>query len=465
MSITGSEFLEQIFRAKSEQVSPMDFVKSKQELALNRISSLGFPEQKQEEWKYYDFAPVLAADYKFQTQELPKLSDKEIKEYKKMISHYVFPETLNNFLVTLNGAYCPELSSFEECAGLEILDFNKACQLDSHAKLKEKVLASFAKGISEEDNVFKAINTVMMQNGFLLYFNEKYQNKESLQILHISNQNTFNQIRSLIYCDKNSQAKVLVNDIGSEDTKYFSNTVVEIFLEANSKLKLDKIQNESQKSLRMYDLNAELKRDAKFDFNVFSFGAASSRDDIKVQIKEKGAEANIAGLYVLNDDRKSHYRVVVDHEAGNSESSQLFKGLLYDSSRAEFNGLINIEKDAQQVNAEQLNQNLLLSETARVDSRPQLNILADDVKASHGSTTGQINEEEIFYLQSRGIEREEAIILLTYSYCRQLISRIEPDSAKDYISKLAVKNLSAGLKAKLDSGSVVRQCLVEELGK
>ena len=237
----------------------------------------------------------------------------------------------------------------------------------------------------------------------------------------------------------------MIDYVGLDDTKYFTNAVIEIILEENAKLKSDKTQNESKSAIQMYNLRAKLERSSKFELNLFSFGAQSSRNDIRVDINGEGADAIVNGLYVTGEKRKSHNLIVINHNVPNCTSNQLFKGLLYDEARAEFNGTVNVKEEAQQTYAEQLNRNLLLSDKATIDTRPQLNIFADDVKCSHGATIGQLEEDELFYLESRGIAKDEATTLLTYSFCEELIQKVKLESARKLLSRLAVRNLNKGI--------------------
>ncbi len=454
------EFMEDVFRAASDYRSQVAVVAKRQESAAKLLSQSQFPTNKDEDWKYYDFSDIVKNDPDGSFLRSPPRVQNDSDNFdaiKQTIATHVFPETVNHLLVTLNGKFSPELSTLKSIKGLYILDFNDPKQINSAA---EKILSRyFASNIEKESNVFKIINTCLMQNGFLLYVEDGVTVETPLQILHISNQNSFNQMRSMIYLGKNSQLKICVADAGLEGKAYLSNTVVEVQLNAGARLKLDKIQDESKQATRLYDLSVEQQRDSYFEFNGFSFGAKSSRDDIAVRLIDKGAETSISGLYVINGERKSHHKVVVEHLSGHTKSEQLFKGLLDDSSEAEFNGLIDIGLDCPQVSAAQLNRNLLLSNAAHIDSRPQLNILSDDVKANHGSSTGQLDEDQLFYLQSRGLSLDEAKIVITYSFCREIINKVELESARDYISKLAVKNLSTSLKADLDNKSVIKQCL------
>ncbi len=453
------DYVESLIFAAPKFESKISFIAKKQAAAIQVAKKLGFPHKSLEDWRYYDFNPILKSNFE-NYDHSHELSDEEIKSYKELISHHVYPETTGSLLVTINGAYSDELSNLESFDNekLQIFDFNKAEELEKNPKAKAIVEKHFAENIDKETNFFKAINTAFLQKGFLLKVTDNYTSDNPLQILHISSKNTFNQMRSLIYAGKNSSLNTIVNYIGLEDAKYFTNASIEVILDENSRFKLDKIQNESQNAIQMYNLNASLERDSHFEFNSYTFGAATARDDVRVEVNGKGAHASVNGLYVLTNERRSHNHIVMNHNVEHTTSEQVFKGLLYDKGRGEFNGIVVVKEDAQQVNAEQLNRNLLLSEEAHVDSRPQMDIYADDVKCAHGSTIGQLQEDELFYLQSRGLSKEEATTTLTYSFCEELIHNISLESARDVLTKLALRNLNKGLISMTNS-SAKKQCL------
>lgn len=442
------DYVEALFRASSQLNSGVEFIKTKQAQAADKLSELGFPVKSNEDWKYYDFSPVLEETYKLNDGR-SSFSEEKLIRMRELVAKYAFPETTENLLVTVNGAFNAQLSSLKLGSELEILNFNDPEALAKSPEAKASVEAFFAKDLEEDTNFFKVANTALMTNGFLLKVHDNAVIEKTLQVLHISNEDTFNQTRSLIHMGKNSELKILVNYVGLDDAKYFTNAVIEAKLEANSKLKLDKIKNESKNAIQMYSLHAELERDSNFEFNAYSFKSKTSRDEVIVDINAENAHASVNGLYVVGSEKKSHHKVVVNHNAPHCTSQQLYKGLLYDKARAEFNGMINVAKAAQQTDAQQLNKNLLLSDEAHIDSRPQLDILADDVKCSHGSATGQLDEDELFYLQSRGMKAEDANIMLTYSFCDEIIKNIDLESARDYVSELAVRNLNESLRKEL----------------
>lgn len=449
------EFKEMLVRSASKALSSSEFIRNKQKLALDQIQDIGFPNKADEDWKYFDFSEILEASYNINNlKSAESSSGLSLTELNQLIDKYVFDETVENLLVTVNGAYQAELSNFKhKPPGIHILNLNDQEALEANPKTQEIIAKLFANRINKETKYFKAINTALMNNAFLLYVEDNCHCDKPLQILHISNQNNFNQIRSLISVGKNSSLNINVSYIGLEGSKYLTNAMIEIDLQAGARAKLTKIQNESKEASCFYNLDANLAKDSNFEFNSFSFGANSARDDINIDINESGAHTSVNGLYVLNQNRRSHHKVTVNHIAAHSTSEQIFKGLLQDRSRAEFNGLIEVYKDAQKTDAKQLNKNLLLSKEAHIDSRPQLNILADDVKCSHGSTIGSINANELFYLRSRGLSEADAKAILTYSFAQELIDKIDMASVRNYASNLAYSSLRS--EASKESNSTI----------
>ncbi len=349
-----------------------------------------------------------------------------------------------NKVTCLNGSFQADLSIFHNSPkGLYIADLKNL----SGSTINQICTKYFAKELSQETQ------------GFLLYVEDHAFIDIPLQIIHDSSSDQSKQSKVLIYLGLGANLKLSVTDRGPEDQAYFSDIAVEAILDKGSRLKLDKIQDESKLASRSYKLHVQQKQDSYFEFNGFGFGSQISRDDIEVELLEQGAEANVSGLFIVNANRESYHNVSIRHKSGHTKSEELFKGLLYDNARAAFTGLIDISKSCPQVKASQLNRNLLLSPFAHMESSPQLNILSDDVKANHGSSTGKLNEEELFYLQSRGLNSEEAQIVLMYSFCKEIINKVELESARDYISKLAVKNLSSNIKVNLDNKSVIKKCL------
>jgi len=447
-------FMEQIARVAAGNLSSIEEISQAQIIANQKLNNANFPSKRDEAWKYFDFRDILDLDFIQAPATNQSLSQSQLSE---LIDKYIFKETSENLIVTYNGVFSPELSNFKSSLeGLTITNFNSSEELAKNPKAKELVKKYFARNIKNENNFFNLVNTSLISNGFLLALDDNYQASKTIQILHLSDKNEFSQIRSLIFAGKNSKLDLLVTYVGVKDAKYLKNSVVEAYLDAGAQVKLQKIQNESKQATVLYNFYAQLERDSKLEFDSYSFGAKSSRKDLTVDIIGSNAHADINGLYVVNGARKSHQKIRINHLAPHSTSNQMFKGLLDDSARAEFNGLIEVAKGAIKTDSTQLNKNLLLSNGAHIDSRPQLNILNDDVKCSHGSTVGSLDEEQLFYLESRGLSSQGARAILTYSFCQELIKRISIESARNYASNLAFANIS-----KQEEGNLVFSTLAE----
>jgi Fe-S cluster assembly protein SufD len=427
------QFEESIIRSSSLLDIENSPIKDFKKEALEYISNTPLPDRKNESWKYYDFKDLLSnSENIFAQAETFKKEELEQKDLVKIVDKYVFRESIDNLIVTVNGVYREDLSNFN----------NKDVQISNLNSGDTKPFSLIEKN-QTGDPYLRSLNTLFIDNAFFITANKGVNVEKAIQVLHISNQNSFNQIRSVIELEENAEMEIIVNYVGLEDSNYISNAIIDCKLAQNARLKFDKIQSDSKNAVTLYNLNAVLERDSDFNFSAFHFGAKSSRDEITIDLNGQNANADLNGLYVVNKDRKTHQKITVNHNVERCTSTQLFKGIISDEARAEFNGMIEVKKDAQLTDAKQLNNNLLLSAKAHIDSRPQLNILADDVKCAHGSTIGQLNEEELFYLQSRGLTKDDAFTTLTYSFCEEILNKIGLESVKNYATNLAFNNIAS----------------------
>ena len=424
---------ESIIRTASQLDIESSILKDLKRKSLDFVNKNSFPTKKDEAWKYYDFSDIAQNGKNIFTdketfKEEPELDQKALV---KLVDKYVFRECVENLIVTVNGQFREDLSNLNTQELIISNLNNEGAQLI----------------IDREDqnsaSYLRSLNTLFIDNAFFIKVPKGKSIEKPIQVLHISNQNSFNQVRSIIDLEESSSLEAIITYVGFEESNYISNAVIDCYLAQNAKLTFEKIQNDSNNAVTLYNLNAKLEKDANFEFTSFHFGAASSRDEINVDLNGANANADLSGLYVVNETRKTHQKITVNHNVEHCTSSQLFKGIISDQARAEFNGMIDVKRDAQKTDATQLNNNLLLSEKAHVDSRPQLNILADDVKCAHGSTVGQLDEEELFYLESRGFNRSDALTTLTYSFCEEILKKIKLQSCKNYATNLAFNNITS----------------------
>ncbi len=233
---------------------------------------------------------------------------------------------------------------------------------------------------------------------------------------------------------------------GIQDARYFTNAVVEIILKDGAQLEHYKIQRESARSFHIATTAADLGPNSRYDATTVTFGAEISRHDINVTFDHEGAECWVDGLYLVTTGQHADTHSLIDHRKPHCTSHQLYKGILDGKSRAVFNGKVFVRHDAQKTDAMQTNKNLLLSNEARVDTKPQLEILADDVKCAHGAAVGQIDEDELFYLETRGIHHDLARNLLTYGFAEEVIGKIKIDSIREQLDEAVLNRLNARLE-------------------
>lgn len=240
-----------------------------------------------------------------------------------------------------------------------------------------------------------------------------------------------------------AEATIIEHYARTDEEKYLTNAVVEITVADNARLTHYRVQRESHKSLHVGTTNVELGRTSVYDSTNITLGAQLSRHDVAVKLNAQGGECFVDGLYLVSGEQHTDTHSVIDHKVPNCTSHQTYKGVLTDRARAVFNGKIFVRENASGTNGYQSNKNLLLSNDARVDTKPQLEIFNDDVKCSHGATVGQIEEEELFYLLSRGLSEQLARNLLTYGFAEEVINKIGIESIKKQLDEAVLNRLDA----------------------
>jgi Fe-S cluster assembly protein SufD len=259
-----------------------------------------------------------------------------------------------------------------------------------------------------------------------------------------SNRATFPRV--LVVAEANSSATLIESYVSTADTPYFTNAVVEIALGDGARLEHYKVQRESGVAFHVATTAADLGPNSSYDVTTITLGAQLSRHDVHVTMDHEGAECWVDGLYLVTDSQHTDTHSVIDHRKPHCTSHQLYKGILDGKARAVFNGKVFVRHDAQKTDAMQTNKNLLLSNEARVDTKPQLEILADDVKCAHGAAVGQIDEDELFYLKTRGLHHDLARNLLTYGFAEEVIGKIKVDSIRDQLDEAVLNRLNARLE-------------------
>ena len=394
-----------------------------------RFHEVGLPTVKDEDWKYTNIAPLSELEFQISSQF-------ELTE-ENQLKAYCDPSEIN--IVFVNGVFSTKLSNLKNLpAGVKITSLAQAV-----AASDPQISTLLERHNLKNADAFVALNHALITDGAYIHINDKVVVDRLIHIVHVvssSNQGAIISPRSLISMGKSSEADVLESHISFSNISYFTNALTDIFLAENANLRYCKTQDESTKAYHIGTTQAWLKRDSNFDSFSLSIGGILSRHNLNINLEETGANAILNGLYIVKDNQQVDNHTLVDHLPPNCTSNQFYKGILNDDAHAVFNGKIFVHREAQQTNSYQLNKNLLLGKGCRVDTKPQLEIFADDVKCTHGATIGQLNEDEIFYLRSRAIPEKLATKMLARGFVDDILNRIKNRSICEKLSKLLSAN-------------------------
>jgi Fe-S cluster assembly protein SufD len=416
------------------------------ENAFISFEKLGFPTIHQEEWKYTNIAPIVKTEFEpafTGRKSAPTLID------AARAQAFFYEEARASRLVFLNGTFRPELSMVEALpSGVAVMDIADALREE---KFENIVRDQLARSANFNEDAFTALNTAFLSSGAFVLIPVGVQVETPVHLLFLTDATVGGPVasfpRALIVAERGSTATVIESYAGFGDAAYFTNAVVEINLAEGSRLTHYKVQSESAGAFHLATTQATLARNSSFDTTTITLGAELSRHAINVALDGEGAECWVDGLYLVGNGQHADTHSLIDHLRPHCTSHQLYKGILDGKSRAVFNGKVFVRPNAQQTDARQTNRNLLLSSEARVDTKPQLEIFADDVKCAHGATVGQLEEEELFYLSSRGLSPETARNLLTYGFAEEVIAKIKVESIKAQLDKAVLNRLHSNLEA------------------
>lgn len=404
----------------------VEIIDSFRKNAIDKFSDLNFPTTKDEEWKYTNISPIL--NYKFKPS-----FDKKYQLQKEEIGKLLFSKDNFTNLIFINGNYSEELSSNVSNDSVIILPLSKA--IKEYPELIEKHLGKYS---DFNSNIFSALNSAFAKEGIFIYVKSNQIIERPIQILFFtsSNEEIFTTPRNLILLGENSQAKIIESYGGLNNTTYFTSTVSEIVLLENAVLEHIKYQNESLNSFHIANLEIDLERSSNFKSININFGGLITRNNINAKFNDEYGTCQLNGVYVGTSNQLTDNHTLIDHAKPNCQSHESYKGILKDNSHGVFNGKIMVRRDAQKTNALQENKTLLLSKDSVINSKPQLEIFADDVKCTHGAAIGQLDEEALFYLQSRGIAEEQARKMLINAFISEVVELIDIQEVKEELEEL-----------------------------
>ena len=381
----------------------------------------------------YKYSPLLRkVSKKF---DILKVDSYKVK--KKNIDKKILNQYKNQYsIITINGLFQKNESKIP--SGISVNTFDKLNNTD-----KKFFHKFFNNQDDSKSDIFTSINTINYKESLLIKIDKNYSKKDHVNILNfiISNSGeSINHIRKLIVSNQNSKSVFIEEFISLDSIENFSTSVTEIFQEENSEIEYLNIQNDKN-NFHFNSINISQKQNSISNCFTFSYSGALVRNNLNIKLEEKNCYSNMYGFYALKEKSHVDNHTTVDHIDENSISNEHYKGIMDNNSNGVFNGKIFVRKKAQKTNAFQSNNNILLSDEAKINTKPQLEIWADDVKCSHGCTVGQLDKEAIFYLQSRGISREKAISMLLGAFSEEIIEKIENQFIKQKIKKLTYKKL------------------------
>ena len=402
--------------------------------AFSAFNKLGIPASRHEEWKYTRIASLFTKDFEFPVEQTASISKEELNAFR-LPGH----EQANE-LIFINGIFSSSLSSIRSEKQLMVMSLEKAAN-NEYKDIVAKHLGH--SGLYLRDGI-NALNTAFVQGGVFIFVKENQILDHPVYVYNITDSrvgNTFSQPRSLAYISENSQAQFVQAfvTIGSADG--FTNEVMEIVVEKAARLEYYKIQNESIQSSSVSTTHIRQVGKSYTHTVTISLDGGMVRNNLNMVLDAEFCESHLYGLYFQQGQSHIDNHTIVDNVKPNCFSNQLYKGIMDGSSTGVFNGKIFVQRDAQKTNAYQSNKNILLSDLASVNTKPQLEIFADDVKCSHGCTIGHLDDEGLFYLQSRGITEKNAKSLLLHAFADDILEKINIPAIRTYIDNLISKRL------------------------
>lgn len=403
--------------------------------AIRTFETEGFPTRKNEAWKYTSLNSVLKPNYSI----FPKLeSALEFKDVKK----YFLYDVDTYKIVFVDGVYNSFLSETTH-DGMDVCLLSAALSKDRY----NAVIETYFNKVAPKDSM-TSLNTAFAREGAYIYIPKHREVEKPIEIVNFSTGNEaalMLQPRNLIVVGENAHVQIIERHQSLSDNPVLTNSVTEIFAEQRAHVDYYKIQNDLESSTLIDSTYISQERDSICSVHTFSLGGKLTRNNLNFYQKGTGCDSILKGVTILEDKQHVDHHTLVHHYAPNCESHQDYKGLYDDSSVGVFNGKVYVEKEAQKLDAFQQNNNILISDKATINAKPQLEIFADDVKCSHGCTIGQFDEEALFYLQSRGIGKKEARALLMYAFANNVLESVKIPELKSRINKLIANKIGVNL--------------------
>ena len=393
------------------------------------FAKLGFPKLSDEDWRFTNAAPI--AKLPFQPAREIAVNGAE----NEVLKEAAFAKLSGNRLVFVNGFFSAKLSRIKPVAGGARIE-NLSAALVTDSALIEKHLGKYA---HTAGNAFAALNQAFFSDGAFIFVPGGVEVAEPVSLIYLSSAKHRGDTilpRNLIIAGANSRLTVVESYISTGNAAYFTNAVTEILAGDHAAVEHIKLQDEAAEAFHIATIAGEFGRASNVRVHSFALGAKLSRTNIRTKLAGEGLECILNGLYLTRGEQLADHHMIVEHAQPRCASHEYFNGILDDKSKGVFHGRIYVHPLAQKTDAKQTNKNLLLSDDATADTKPQLEIYADDVKCTHGATIGQLNAESIFYLRSRGLDTAAARRMLIHAFAGEIIERVKCEAAREVIDRL-----------------------------
>ncbi|SNR25480.1 Fe-S cluster assembly protein SufD [Maribacter sedimenticola] len=404
--------------------------------AIKNFEEKGFPSKKEEAWKYTSLNSIQKIDFSIFPKQENTIEYKDVKRY--------FLHEIDSYkIVFVDGIYSSYLSETTH-DGVDICLMSSALTKPMY----KPVIDVYFNKIASKDESLTSLNTAFSREGAYIYIPKNKMPKKPIEILHFSTGNEASlmlQPRNLVVVEENAEVQIIERHQSLTSNDILTNAVTEIYADKNAIIDFYKIQNDAANASLIDNTYIDQKDKSVVKVHTFSFGGKMTRNNLNFFQNGEYIDSTMKGITILGEKQHVDHHTLVHHIEPNCESHQDYKGIYGDSSTGVFNGKIIVDKIAQKTNAFQQNNNILISDKASINTKPQLEIFADDVKCSHGCTIGQLDEDALFYLQSRGIPQKEARALLMYAFANNVLTSVRIPELKTRINKLIAKKLGVNL--------------------
>lgn len=411
-----------------------DWLEPVRKAAVDRFAATGFPTARDEEWRFTPLAPIAQGTWRQNSGTSHRVT-------REQLVPFIFGHPEWTTLVFVDGLHSEALSSTGElAAGVRVGSLAAALRADG--AMLEKHLARHA---SIESSPFTALSTAFMRDGGFLHVPADTDLTRPVHLVFVTTRDATGSVahpRNLIVIERGARASVIESYVSlAEGASYWTNAVTEVVAGANSWIEHTRIQRESERSYHVGLTHVEQQRDSHYRSFTLAMGGALARHNLHAHLNGENVETLMYGLYLTRGEQVVDNHTAIYHDQPNCRSWEVYKGVLDGRSRAVFNGKVFVKPEAQKTDAKQTNRNLLLSDTAKVDTKPQLEIFADDVKCTHGATVGRLDDVALFYARSRGVPAEKAQRLLTYAFAAEVTSEIALEPVRDELDRLVRERL------------------------